>query len=123
MPGEPAISSATAEDVRGEVSRGRSSRGASRANGPLTHRRRAESKDARNAWKNSMRAKRQQGGAYQRRLFADDAEPPCPDQGGEDGIQPARPEESQPCTASDRTRALTVDLMERVCERDNLNRA
>ena len=70
-----------------------------------------------------MRAKRQQGDVYQRRLFTDDAEPACPDQGGEDGIQPARHEESQPCTAADRTRALTVDLMERICERDNLNRA
>lgn len=70
-----------------------------------------------------MRAKRQQGGEYQRRLFADDAEPPRHVQGGEDGIQPARCEESQPCTASDRTRALTDHLMERICEGDNLNQA
>jgi RNA-directed DNA polymerase len=70
-----------------------------------------------------MRAKRQEGGWYQRRLFEDDAEPPRHGQGGEDGIQPARCEEPQPRTASDRTRALTVDLMERICDRDNLNQA
>lgn len=70
-----------------------------------------------------MRAERQQGGWCQRRLFADDGEPPRHGQGGADGIQSAGHEESQPCTASDRTRALAVDLMERICERDNLNRA
>lgn len=70
-----------------------------------------------------MRKERQQGGWYQRRLFADEGEPPRHDQGGEDGIQAARREESQTRTASDRTRALTDHLMERICERDNLNRA
>jgi len=70
-----------------------------------------------------MRAERQQSGWYQRRLFGDDAEPSRHGQGGADGIQSAGHEESQPCTASDRKRALTVDLMERICERDNLNRA
>jgi hypothetical protein len=44
-------------------------------------------------------------------------------QGGEDGIQLARSEESQPRTASDRTRTLTDLLMERICERDELNQA
>lgn len=70
-----------------------------------------------------MRAQRQQGGRSQRLLFGADGEPLRHAQGGADGIQPARREEPQPLTASDRTRALTVDLMERICDRDNLNRA
>ena len=70
-----------------------------------------------------MRSERQQGGAYPRRLFADAGEPPRHDQGGEDGIQPARPEESQNLTANDQTRALTANLMERVCDPENLKRA
>ncbi len=53
-----------------------------------------------------MRAERQQGGWYRRRPFADDREPSRHGQGGEDGIQPARSEESQPLTASDQIRAL-----------------
>jgi hypothetical protein len=120
---EPAVPSATVGNATGEVSRGRSSRGASRGDGRLTRRRRAESKDAMNVWKNSRRAKLQQGGEYQRRLFRDDSEPPRNVRGSVDGVPPARGQESQLRTASDQTRALTDDLMERVCDRDNLNRA
>lgn len=70
-----------------------------------------------------MRAERQQGRWYQRRLFGADGEPLRHGQCGADGIQPARFEESQPLAASDQTRALTDNLMERICDRDNLNRA
>jgi len=42
---------------------------------------------------------------------------------GEGGTGPAAHEERQACTALNRKRALTGNLMERVCERENLNRA
>lgn len=70
-----------------------------------------------------MRAERQQGKWYQQRLFADGGEPLRHGQGGEDGIQSSRCEESQPLAASDQTRPLTCDLMRRICHRDNLNQA
>jgi RNA-directed DNA polymerase len=70
-----------------------------------------------------MRAERQQSRWYQRQLFGADGEPLRHDQGGADSIQPARLEESQTLAASDQTRALTDNLMERICDRDNLNRA
>jgi RNA-directed DNA polymerase len=70
-----------------------------------------------------MRAERQQGDWYQRRLFADDGEPARPGQGGEDGIRSSRCEEPQPLTASDQTRTLTCDLLGRICHRVNLNQA
>ncbi len=70
-----------------------------------------------------MRAERQHSGWYQRLLFGAEEESPRHDQGGADGIQSTRFEESQALTASDQTRALTDDLMERICDRDNLNRA
>lgn len=70
-----------------------------------------------------MRRERQQGGWYQRLLFGADEEPLRHGQGGADGIQSTRCEESQVLTASDQKRALLDDLMERICDRDNLNRA
>lgn len=70
-----------------------------------------------------MRAERQQGSWYQRQLFGADGEPLRHDQRGADSIQPTRFEESQTLAASDQTRALTDSLMERICDRDNLNRA
>jgi RNA-directed DNA polymerase len=42
---------------------------------------------------------------------------------GEGGTGTATREEGQGATASNRERALTSDLMEKVCERENLNRA
>lgn len=47
----------------------------------------------------------------------------CHGAGGEGGTGAAAYEESQASTASERERALTCDLMERVCDRANLNRA
>ncbi len=71
-----------------------------------------------------MDAERQQGRAYQLTFdFEGTAETPRHDQGGDDGIRPARPEEPQTPTASDPTRALTERLMEEVCRPENLNRA
>lgn len=70
-----------------------------------------------------MRRERQHSGWYQRLLCGADEESPRHDQGGADGIQSTRREASQALTASDQTRALTDDLMERICDRDNLNRA
>ena len=67
---------------------------------------------------------RQQGKSYQMTFdFEGCAGPLRHDQGGEDGIQPARFEESQTSTASDPARALTNRLMEEVCQAENLNRA
>jgi hypothetical protein len=70
-----------------------------------------------------MRAKRQQGDWYQRRLFGEDGEPTRLGQGGEEGIRSSRCEEPQPLTASDQTRTLTIDLLGRICHRVNLNQA
>jgi RNA-directed DNA polymerase len=71
-----------------------------------------------------MGAERQQGRAYQRTFdFEGQAETLRHDQGGDDGIRPARPEEPQTPTASDPARALTDRLMEEVCRPENLNRA
>lgn len=74
-----------------------------------------------------MRRQRQQGGRslVQRLLFRDvaDEERPRPGLNGADGIQSVRCEEPARLTASDRNRPLTVLLMERICDRDNLNQA
>ena len=71
-----------------------------------------------------MGAERQQGRAYQLTFdFEGDTETLRHDQGGDDGIRPARPEEPQTPTASDPARALTERLMEEVCRPENLNRA
>ena len=67
---------------------------------------------------------RQQGTEYQLSLFYGDGRAAVrPGAGGEDGIGAAAREESQEPTALDRKRALTSDLMERVCDPKNLNRA
>jgi RNA-directed DNA polymerase len=70
-----------------------------------------------------MGAERQQGGFYQAFLFEDWEEKPRHDQDGEARSLSARHEESQAATALDPARALTVNLMEEVTDRDNLNRA
>lgn len=71
-----------------------------------------------------MGAERQQGRAYQRTFdFEGQVETLRHDQGGDDGIRPARLEEPQTPTASDPARALTERLMEEVCRPENLNRA
>lgn len=71
-----------------------------------------------------MGAERQQGRAYQRTFdFEGPAETLRHDQGGDDGIRPARPEEPQTPTASDPARALTDRLVEEVCRPEDLNRA
>jgi len=70
-----------------------------------------------------MGAERQQGMAYQPDLFDGSGDGVRLGAGGEGGTGAAAREESQMPTASERKRALTGDLMERVCERENLNRA
>jgi RNA-directed DNA polymerase len=70
-----------------------------------------------------MGVERQQGGFYQRSLFEGLEESPRPDQDGEARSLSVRPEEPQAPTALDPARALTVNLMEEVTDRDNLNRA
>lgn len=70
-----------------------------------------------------MDVERQQGGFYQASLFEGIEENPRHDQGGEARSQSARHEEPQAATALDPARALTVNLMEEVTDRDNLNRA
>jgi RNA-directed DNA polymerase len=70
-----------------------------------------------------MGVERQQGESYQTFLFEDWEENPRPDQGGEARSRSARPEEPQASTALDPARALTVNLMEEVTDRDNLNQA
>src|SRR5438876_292745 len=70
-----------------------------------------------------MGVERPQGGSYQPFLFEDWRERPRHDQGGEARSLSARHEEPQTPTALEPARALTVNLMEEVTDRDNLNRA
>ena len=70
-----------------------------------------------------MGVERQQGGIRQRSLFEESTENPRPDAGGDGGTGTAAFEEPQTPAAFDQARALTEYLMERVVERDNLNRA
>jgi hypothetical protein len=70
-----------------------------------------------------MGAERQQGGFYQRFLFEGFEESPRHGQDGEARSLSVRFEESQAPTALDPARALAVNLMEEVTDRDNLNRA
>jgi RNA-directed DNA polymerase len=70
-----------------------------------------------------MGVERQQGMWTQLSLFEVEEGSVCPDASGEGGTGSAAFEEWQASTASNRERALTGDLMERVCERENLNRA
>ena len=70
-----------------------------------------------------MGVERQQGASYQLSLFAGAEDDVRHGVGGDGGTRSAAYEEPQASTASDRERALTSDLMERICERANLNRA
>jgi len=70
-----------------------------------------------------MGAKRQQGTEYQPSLFRDMEDSVRPGAGGEGGTGASAYEEQQTSTASEQDRALTQNLMEEVCKRDNLNRA
>jgi RNA-directed DNA polymerase len=70
-----------------------------------------------------MGAERQQGKPYQRLLFAEFEEGLRHDGPGEGGTGPGSFEEQQTPTALDPARALTEQLMEEVCQLDNLNRA
>lgn len=69
-----------------------------------------------------MDVKRQQASGDPRFLFEELA-PLRPGAGGEGGTGPAACEASQSTTASLPARALTENLMEEVCRRENLNRA
>src|SRR5260221_8883654 len=67
---------------------------------------------------------RQQGTVYQLSLFTEgDRAAVRPGAGGEGGTESAAFEESQEPTVLDQQRALTSDLMERVCDPKNLNQA
>lgn len=68
-----------------------------------------------------MGAERQQGTAYQMGLFDSPMDGVRPGAGGEGGTETAAHEESQTPAVLERKRALTAALMERVCERENLN--
>jgi RNA-directed DNA polymerase len=70
-----------------------------------------------------MGVERQQGTSYQLSLFEATEDDVRHGAGGDGGTGSTACEESQTPTASDRERALTSDLMERICERANLNRA
>src|SRR6202453_3054863 len=70
-----------------------------------------------------MGVERQQGGYYQPSLFDGIEENPRPDQDGEARSLSVGREEPQASAASDPARALSVNLMEEVTKRDNLNRA
>ena len=69
-----------------------------------------------------MGVERQQGIGEQLYLWEELA-PMRPDASGKGGTRASAFEEQQASTASAQTRALASDLMEEVCERDNLNRA
>lgn len=71
-----------------------------------------------------MDAEQQQGRRYQRLLFGEaPAERLRHDPSGEGGTGPGGIAERQASTALHPARALTEQLMEEVCQRDNLNRA
>ncbi len=65
----------------------------------------------------------QQQGSGDQLLFFEDLATLRPGAGGDGGTRTAAYEERQAFTALDQERALTSDLMERMCDRDNLNRA
>ena len=70
-----------------------------------------------------MDVEQQQGTWTQLSLFDNEVGSVRRGASGEGGTGPAAPEEWQASAALNRERALTGDLMERVCERENLNRA
>jgi RNA-directed DNA polymerase len=70
-----------------------------------------------------MDVERQQGTWTQLSFFEEEVGSVRPGASGEGGTGPAAFEEWQASTVLNRERALTGNLMERVCERGNLNRA
>jgi RNA-directed DNA polymerase len=70
-----------------------------------------------------MDVEQQQGTWIQLNLFERGEDSVRPGASGEGGTRAAALEEWQASTALNRERALTSDLMERICERGNLNRA
>jgi RNA-directed DNA polymerase len=71
-----------------------------------------------------MDVKRRQGGVYQRLFDFDElAETPRPGDKSAGGTPPLSREEPQASAAFDQARALSVNLMEEVTDRTNLNRA
>jgi RNA-directed DNA polymerase len=70
-----------------------------------------------------MSVERQQGTWYQGSLWERREDDVRHDAGGDGGTGTAASEEAQAHTVSERERALTRELMERICERGNLNRA
>src|SRR5262245_62376683 len=70
-----------------------------------------------------MGVERQQGRPYQRLLFPEFEEGLRHGDSGEGDTGPGTHEEQQAPTALDPARALTEQLMEEVCQRDNLNQA
>lgn len=69
-----------------------------------------------------MEVERQQGKWYQMN-FLEKLDGLRHDPGGGGGTETAGSEEPQTCTALNRERALANDLMERICEQENLDRA
>jgi RNA-directed DNA polymerase len=70
-----------------------------------------------------MGVEQQQGTWTQLSLFEEGVGSVRPGASGEGGTGSAATEEWQASTALKRERALTGNLMERICERENLNRA
>jgi len=70
-----------------------------------------------------MDVEQQQGTWTQLSLFEWEAGSVRPGASGEGGTRPVACEEWQASTALNRERALTSNLMERVCERGNLSRS
>ena len=70
-----------------------------------------------------MSVEHQEGMWYQLSLWEQRMDDVRHGAGGEGGTGAGANEEGQAPTASERERALTQDLMERICERGNLNRA
>jgi RNA-directed DNA polymerase len=85
--------------------------------------RRAECSTARSGRRDSNGEEQQQSTWTQLSLFEAEISSVRPGASGEGGTGLATTEEWQTSTALTRERALTGDLMERVCERGNLNRA
>src|SRR5271154_1249569 len=70
-----------------------------------------------------MGVARHQNRPFQQFPFPELEEYLHPDEAGKARSQSVRPEEPQASAASDPARALSVNLMEEVTKRDNLNRA
>ena len=70
-----------------------------------------------------MGVAQQQGTWYQASRLAEDKDDERHAANSEGGTGAEASEEQQTLTALDRARALTSDLMERICARTNLNRA